>query len=182
MWKYHPFIDSRRNDEDFELMLQKVPFPYTTMNGPEYFNLPALLPQSAYFDDIKQEPCSDEAYELVKKVVDRYRLETQLDYCKLYLFSDVLLLADCMEGNRQLWYADTGLDLAQSVTLPSAAFKAMWKKTEVEHGLITSVNGGERLMKELTDGLQGGISVCFQPQATANNPDGSAVQMRAGGM
>ena len=75
-----------------------------------------------------------------------------------------------MEGNRELWCADMGLDLVQSITFPSAAFKAMWKETAVDHNLITEENGGERLMKELTDGLQGGISVCFQPQATANNP------------
>ena len=56
-----------------------------------------------------------------------------------------------MGGNRRLWYKDHGLDLVQSVTLPSAAFRAMWKKTKARHKLIIAEHGGQRLMDELTE-------------------------------
>ena len=82
MTMHHPYIDQSRNDEDFKLALQKVLFAYTAMTGPEYFDKPALLPQSAYDNNITGEACDDEDYEKVKEVVDRYNLETQLDYCK----------------------------------------------------------------------------------------------------
>ena len=170
MWKEHPFLDRCRSGASLELFLQKVPFPYTSMQDSRYFDLPALLPQSAYYDDIKQEACSDEAYAIVKEVVERFKLVAQEEYCDLYLYSDVLMQTDCMVGMRKSWREENDLDLFQSVTLPSAAFQAMWKQTGMVHPLITEENGGMTLMNELTEGMQGGVSVIFQPQATANNP------------
>ena len=45
MWKEHLFVKSTRSVEDSDLLLQKVPMPFRMMTGPEYFDLPAVLPQ-----------------------------------------------------------------------------------------------------------------------------------------
>ena len=74
MSMHHPYIDQSRNDKDFKLALQKVPFAYTAMAGPEYFDKPALLAQSAYDNNITGERCEDKDYEKVKDVLDRYSL------------------------------------------------------------------------------------------------------------
>ena len=121
------------------------------MQDSSYFDLPALLPQDAYYDDIKQEACDDKAYAIVKEVVERFNLVTQEEYCDLYLYSDVLMQTDCMIGMRKSWREENDLDLFQSVTLPSAAFQAMWKQTGMVYPLITKENGGMKLMNELTE-------------------------------
>ena len=78
--------------------------------------------------------------------------------------------ADCFEGNREVWQKENGLDLAQSVTGPSAAYQALWKKTGATYTLISPSNGGQELLDELEAGMMGGVCVVFQPSATANNP------------
>ena len=45
----------------------------------------------------------------------------------------------------------------------------MWKKTGAKHALITEDNGGQELVEELTEGMQGGVSVVFQPGAVAHH-------------
>ena len=128
-----------------------------------------MLDQAAYFDDIAQKPCSDEAYALVKKVAERFSIKSQREWHDLYLFSDVLLLTDSMEAMRAAWRVENGLDLLRSITLPSASFQAMWKKTEAEHYLISENNGGMELMNKLNANIRGGVSCVFQPTALANN-------------
>ena len=50
-----------------------------------------------------------------------YQINTQREYHDLYLHTDVLALADCMECMRNGWYEENGLDMIHSITLPSAS-------------------------------------------------------------
>ena len=111
-------MNSTRPVEDFALLLQKAPMSFASMTGPEYFGLPAVLPQACDKDDLNGEECSDEKYALLKKVVERFNIKTQREWLRLYLYSDVLLLVDCFEANRNIWQEENGLDIVQSVTGP----------------------------------------------------------------
>ena len=73
------------------------------------------------------------------------------------------------EAMRAAWRVENGLDLLQSITLPSASFQAMWKKTGAEHFLITEKNGGMELLEKLNENIRGGVSCIFQPTGLANN-------------
>ena len=50
-----------------------------------------------FFDDLKQEAIKPALYERAQIVWNKFNCNTLLDYHKLYLISDVLLLADVWE-------------------------------------------------------------------------------------
>jgi len=108
---------------------------------------------------------------MVGTVVDHFALQNQGDYHDLYLWTDVLALADCMVSIRAGWRAHCGLDLFSSVTLPSASYQAMLKMTGVRMDLLCQdVGPGMELMDTLNRNIRGGTSCIFQPYAKANNP------------
>ncbi len=144
---------------------------YTSIVDSTYFDLPAVLAQTAYDNDLAEEPCSDRDYAMVGTVVDHFALQNQGDYHDLYLWTDVLALADCMVTIRAGWRAHCGLDLFSSVTLPSASYQAMLKMTGVRMELLCQdVGPGKDLMDCLNRNIRGGTSCVFQPYAKANNP------------
>ncbi len=166
----HPFLGRSPGDASLDLLLRKVPMPYSSMTSPEYFSAPPVLERSAYDNDLSGEPCSDEAFAMVRRVVEQFGIQDQGEYHDLYLNTDVLALADCMESMRSGWEAHCGLDMLHSVTLPSASYQAMLKESCVRLELITEENGGMPFMNKLNGNIRGGVSCIMQPFAQANNP------------
>jgi hypothetical protein len=144
--------------------------PYTSITSEQYFELPAVLPREAYDNDLTDEPCTEEEYELVKRVVEHFGITDQGQYHDLYLYTDALALADVMEAMRAGWRRHCGLGLFASITLPSASYQAMLKTTGARIELISDENGGMQFMDAIHGGIRGGVSCIFQPYAKANNP------------
>ena len=168
---HHPYIQKFPGDVSLDLILQKVPMAYTSIVDSSYFGLDAILPQEAYYNDLAEEPCSDKDYKLVATVVEHFDLKDQGDYHDLYLWTDVLALADCIMAIRSGWRNHCGLDLFKTVTLPSASYQAMLKMTRVSMELLCKdVGPGMELMEALNRNIRGGVSCIFQPYAKANNP------------
>ena len=167
----HPFLTRSSEDREVVLnqLLQKVPMAYSAIDSPDYFELPAVLNREAYDDDLRDVECSEEKYELVKKVVEFFNLRDQGEYHDLYLLTDFLALADCMESMRGRWFRRFGLDMVHNVTMPSASFQAMFKMTNAEVKLVTESCGGKRYMDLINKNIRGGLSCIFQPYAKANN-------------
>ncbi len=167
----HPFITRSSEDREVVLnqLLQKVPMAYSSIDSPEYFELPAVLNREAYNDDLRNVDCSEERYELVKKAVEFFSLRDQGEYHDLYLYTDFLALADCMESMRRRWFRRFGLDMVHNVTMPSASFQAMFKMTDAKVKLVTDNCGGKRYMDLINKNIRGGLSCIFQPYAKANN-------------
>ncbi len=108
---------------------------------------------------------------MVHTVVEHFELNDQGDYHDLYLWTNFLALAACMESMRRGWRKNCGLDLLKCITLPSASYQAMLKMTGVRMELICEGAGaGMPLMEALNDNVRGGASCIFQPYAKANNP------------
>ena len=140
------------------------------MTSMECCDLPAVLPQQCYDSKLSGERCSDEDYALVKGVVETLNLKTFREYHDLYLWTDVLALADCFEAFRPSFYKALRLDPAHFITLPSSSWQAILLKTKKTPELVCESNGGEALTADISEGVMGGQSVCFQPYAMANNP------------
>jgi len=166
----HPFLARSPGDESLDLLLRKVPMPYSSMTSAAYFSGPPVMDRSAYDNDLTGEPCSDEDFALVHRVVERFAVQDQGEYHDLYLYTDVLTLADCMESMRDGWEANCGLDMLHSVTLPSASLQSMLKETGVQLELITENNGGMAFIRKINENVRGGVSCIMQPYAKANNP------------
>ena len=166
MARHHPLASV-----NLPLLLQKIPFPYSSMRDSTCFRLPALLPQECYADDFSGKPCSDEVYAQVKHIVETFDMKSFADYHKCYLHTDVLALADFMESMRTAFYNKMGVDMAESVSMASCAKEAMMlatRNTPVE--LISELNGGWDLMNDVNANIRGGLSNAFVSYMKANNP------------
>ena len=53
----------------WELLLQKIPMPFGAMQGPGYWDRPALLERSEYFDALSGKPCAEAKYQLIEEIV-----------------------------------------------------------------------------------------------------------------
>jgi len=156
---------------NLEKLLQKIPFPYSSMRDSTCFHLPALLPQSCYDEDLRQEKCDDKTYALVQEIVQIFGMSNFGQYHDAYLHTDALALTDCIEAFRSAFYKKTGIDPAHCVSLPSSSKQAMLlatRETPVE--LICEVNGGWALMDDVNNNIRGGLSNIFVPHIKANNP------------
>eukprot|EP00969_Alexandrium_andersonii_P201900 8921070-Alexandrium_andersonii.AAC.2 len=61
---------------------------YSSMADASYFEMPAVLEQSCYDNDLSGEACSEEAFNMVKHVVDHFAIQDQGEYHDLYLYTD----------------------------------------------------------------------------------------------
>jgi hypothetical protein len=128
------------------------------------------LDRAAYDNDLTGEACSEEDFATVQRVVDHFGLQNQREYHDVYLETDVLALADCIQASRDGWFQNYGLDMLHCVTGPAASYQAMLKETGVNFELITEENGGMDLMEAINANIRGGVSCIFKPFAEANNP------------
>ena len=77
----HPFLKGETGShlqEGLELLLRKVPFPYTSMTDASYWTLPAVLPKEAYDSELGGK-CTVEDYEMVKTVCQYFDINNQTD-------------------------------------------------------------------------------------------------------
>ncbi len=182
MAAHHPYL-SRMEERPcaMDLLLRKIPFAYSSMTGPEYFELPAVLPQGAYHDDLADEPCSDKKYLLVQQVASLMRFTSQAEWHDCYLATDVLALADCVEAVRQRLFKRFGIDMVHSVSLAGAAANFLLRFSRVRVDLICEANGGMELADDVAEGIRAGLSYAAQPFARARNAEADAVLEEAYG-
>ena len=91
------------------------------------------------------------------------------DYHKLYLKTDVLMLADIFERFRDICIAGDhyGLDPAHYVSAPQLSWDAMLKITGIELEQIAD----PEMFRTIDSGMRGGVCMISRRHAVANNPD-----------
>ena len=151
--------------EKSNLMTRKGVYPYEFMDGFEKFEKRQLPKQTSFFSRLMQEKVSDEDFAHAQKVWEEFGCKNMGEFHDLYLLSDVLLLADVMEGFRKLCEKHYELDPAHFFTTPGLAWDAMLKMTQIELELLGDVD--QLLMIE--KGIRGGNSNVFKRFARANN-------------
>lgn len=151
--------------DDLNLLLKKGVFPYNYITSLDTLEETCLPEKSKFFNDLKNEPISDEAYQHALKVWGAFNCSNLGEYSKIYLITDVLLLAEVFESFRTLCFQTYNLDAAHFITAPSLSWFAMLRITKVEIELLTDVD--KLLMIE--KGIRGGLSNCTLRYASANN-------------
>ena len=152
--------------EEASLLRRKGVYPYAYMSDASKLEETSLPPKEAFYNDLREEACSDEDYAHAQHVWETFALEDMGEYHDLYLKTDVLLLADVFENFRELCVRTYKLDPAHYVSAPSLAWDAMLKHTGVHLDLLT--NADMHLFVE--EGLRGGVSMIARRWARANNP------------
>ena len=85
-----------------KLISRKGIYPYDFMSGIEKFEETKLPPKEKFFLKLNDCGISDEDYEHVQEVWEKFKIKNMGEYHDLYLKSDVLLLADVFEEFRNV--------------------------------------------------------------------------------
>lgn len=169
-WK---LLSTRYPDpEQRALLTRKGVFPYTFLDGEAAFDSPCLPGIGAFYNDLSDTPCDPGDYEHALNVFSAFGMKNFGDYHDLYLWTDVLLLAEVYEAHRLKSHEAYGLDPSWYFTAPSLSWDCMLKmKHESSNGsfaldLITDMN----MLDFVQEGMRGGISMISHRHAKANNP------------
>jgi len=154
-----------KNDEQFELMIQKGVYPYDYINCFEIMNVTNLPKRKEFYSILNKQKCNKKDYKRAQEVWRLFNCKTMLDYHNLYLITDVLLLADIWDNFRAVCYKVYQLDCEYYYTAPGLGYDAMLKCTEVEIELLTDLDKFEFFEK----GIRGGLSQISHRHAIANN-------------
>ncbi|XP_044573538.1 uncharacterized protein LOC123257706 [Drosophila ananassae] len=139
-------LKSKFSGEKFQQMRRKGVFPYDYIDSFSKFNETELPPRDYFYNTLTDEECSVSNYNFAKEIWDSFHCRSLRDYMKLYLESDVLILADVFENFRNIW-------------------DAMMKYTKAELELISDPN----MYNFLKRGIRGGLTQCTQRISHANN-------------
>lgn len=115
----------REYEEVLEMLCKKQPFPYEWFRSWESLNHVGMVP-AAYFRSVLRNNTDAEVqadYEYAKAVFEGARnMTTMSDFMRMYLQTDVLLLAEVMQWYRSdSMIRNGGLDPAWYITAPSLA-------------------------------------------------------------
>lgn len=92
-------------------------------------------------------------------------MSTFEEYMKLYLQTDVLLLADIMENYRAVSLSNYGLDPLWYLTAPSLSYAACLKYTGIQLQLMTCPT----MFNFISKSIRGGLSYIAKRKVEANN-------------
>lgn len=153
------------DDLHFNFMRQKGVMPYSYLDDISKLQETSLPCKEQFYNNLTDEPISDEDYDRALQVWDIFQCKTLEDYCTLYLTADVLLLADVFENYRDFSLHTYKLDPAHYFTAPGLSWDAMLKYTGVELELLTDVE----MVHFFKNSIRGGCSTCVLREAHANN-------------
>ena len=124
-----------------------------------------MPPKEAFYSRLHKKGITDAQYEYAQEVWNAFNCKTFKDYHDVYLATDVLLLADCMQEFRRTSYKTYGLDPLWYYSSPGLFWDALFKVTKQELELITDLD----MLLFVEKGMRGGISMVSIREAIANN-------------
>ena len=105
-------------EEDFELLTRKGVYPYQFMDSHEKFKMKELPSRSCFYNDIIKQDISDEDYEFVQTLWQRFEMESMGNLHDLYMICDTLLLSDIFHHFRNFYLKHYRLEPADFTTAP----------------------------------------------------------------
>jgi hypothetical protein len=145
--------------------LKKGVFPYDWFDSFEKFNVTSLPSKEEFYSKLHKKGITDEQYNYAQKVWHATKCKTFKDYHDVYLATDVLLLADCIQEFRRVSYETYGLDALWYYSAPGLFWDALFKVTKQRLELMTDLN----MILFIEKGMRGGISMVSLREAIANN-------------
>lgn len=150
--------------DNSNLITKKGVFPYEYLDDWSKLH-ESLPPQIAFYNQLTKTLCSDADYNHALLVWQTFKCKNMLDYLKIYLKTDVLILTDVFESFRDICKTVYDLDPANFYTAPGLSWQAMLKYTNIELELFTDIN----MFNFIKKGMRGGISQCSLRHSLANN-------------
>lgn len=123
-------------DEKFQLVSQKMSFPYNHFKNESVLKETSIPPRSAYYNDLSDSECTEEDYERAKKIWEVFKLKDLKQLLSLYVRCDVLILCDVLITFREFLYQHFELDIFHFISLPSFSFAACLKSANLRLELL----------------------------------------------
>ena len=102
--------DHGGDTDKLEALLRKGVYPYSYFTDVSVFDEQCLPPIKSFYNDMKEEHCSESDYEHALWVWELFGMTTLKDYCQLYVYADVLQLTSVLQLYRQQSLDSYGLD------------------------------------------------------------------------
>ena len=135
------------------LLMRKGVYPYDYVDCLKKLDETSLPSKEAFYSNLTGECITDEDYQHAHIVWKEFYIESMKDYHKLYILSDVLLLADIFENFRSICMNHYGLDRAWYFSAPGLAWDATLKIIKVELELLSDPD----MLLMIESGIRGGI-------------------------
>jgi len=161
--------DGKFDQEKFDMVLEKSYYPYEYCTSIKQMEKTTKMPKKKYFySSLTETTISDEEYLFAKSVWKKFKCKNLLDYCRIYVKIDVVLLAEVFEQFRKDMHNFSGLDPAHYISLPGYSYDSMLKLTGCEITLPTDIT----MIQFLEKAKRGGMSFIgtrhFKPKKCSN--------------
>ena len=148
------------------LLKGKQFFPYEHLKSIEVLDETELPPREAFHNSLTGCTIAEKDYEKALDTYDKTGCKSMRDYVKLYLWTDVFLLAEVFEKFRKTCHQVYKLDPAHYISTPQLAMDAALFKSKIKLELMTDID--QILFIQL--GIRGGLSMISNRYSQANNP------------
>lgn len=163
-------------EDNLYLLTRKGVYPYEWMDDLEKMKNTELPPIAAFGSKLRGSGIKKDEYEYAQNVWKKFNCKTFEDYHKIYLISDVVLLADVFESFRTLSLTHYRLDPVFYYSLPGMSWNAMLQGLRYDNTLPEVVRTkGIQLITDydmylmFEEGIRGGNSGIMHRHACANN-------------
>ncbi len=131
------FLNDVFKGKDISLLLRKGVYPYSYIDSFEKYKETTLPAAEMFRDKLSGKDIEETEYKHAQTVWEEFEVKNLKDYTELYCLTDVLLLADCFQAMRDMFYGYFGLDAAHFVSLPALSWECCLKHTKCEFDYIT---------------------------------------------
>lgn len=165
-----PLIHTQRcwQNERIELLSRKGVFPYSFLTNSNVLTSTVNLPPAdAFYDELTEKTIDIEDYKHAERVWNHFKCKNLMDYMKLYLKTDITLLADVFENYRHFFEQEFQLDSTRYLSLPGLSYDCMLRYTNCVMDFVHDLE----TFNFLKLGLRGGVAMIPHRYAFANNPE-----------
>jgi hypothetical protein len=139
-----------------ELLKQKGQYPYRFATSiAKLESTTALPPPADFYNELTMQEISEKDYAHAQEVWLHFKCRNMIDYTKLYVDTDVILLAEVVLDLRRSIFDEFHLDICQYLSLPQLTKDVMLKTTGTEMELIHD----EKMAQWVRSGIRGGLSM-----------------------
>ncbi|XP_065204586.1 uncharacterized protein LOC135834592 [Planococcus citri] len=153
------------NDSLFNLLTEKLAYPYDYMDSLEKYDEEELPSRGNFYNSLNDEHVDEQEFLRAQKIWEHFNIKNLKEFTMLYNKIDVLLLADVIENFRKTALEIYKLDPLWYYTTPGFAWDCMLKTTKQKLELITDVN----MLYMFENAKRGGISQCSNRYEKANH-------------
>lgn len=152
------FMEKYNNEDKVNLLLQKGIYCYSYFTSMDKYLESSLPPQTAFYNDLKRQPCTLEDYEHAQAVWSELQISNLREYTLIYCLTDVLILADALIKMRNMFMKDFIIDPVHYFSVSQLSFDCCLSYTGISLQILKDPDLVNFFRTALRGGFSSGIS------------------------